>query len=204
MYRAAGAVDPPQNLCQCRHLYLFHGTCRGREASAGRAIQAPHNLQRIYRGAGQRHSMLAASLHALGRYAPFGSLQVYLAPLGAPPRRCLSWRNSRMLSSSSSRTSDNSASVASRLVPSAWRIVPISPSSASRSSASVRRIASTSAAVAIVAPIQKAAPMTVAASAANAIHCSTRVTVGGLPSPARAPDVRGWTVMSRRSSEFVP
>ena len=28
--------------------------------------------------------MLAASLHAFGRYAPFGSLRVYLAPLGTP------------------------------------------------------------------------------------------------------------------------
>ena len=30
------------------------------------------------------------------------------------------------------------------------------------------------------------------------------VPASNVPSAARAPDVRSWTVMSRRSSEFVP
>ena len=74
--RATVPIQPPRDVGQRGRVYRLAGACRGREAQAGRTVQAPRGLQRFQGGGGQRYSMLAA--------APCGRLGCAIPP---PPGR---------------------------------------------------------------------------------------------------------------------
>ena len=82
--RATGPVNGPHGVRQRRRVDLFARARPGAGTTpAGRTVQPPDAFQRVECSRRQRHFMLAATLHALLRYGPLPSLQVYLAPCGA-------------------------------------------------------------------------------------------------------------------------
>ena len=98
MHRTAVPVEPLHDVRQSRRTYLPARARRGREAPAGRTVQAPRTLQRLDGGSRQRHPVLTATFMrsaGIRHSAACRSISFQVAPRASPDRTAVSTVNRR-------------------------------------------------------------------------------------------------------------